>query len=296
MAELSRARTIEDLFNRLSRMRTPQGGEYGRRFRPRPTDIIIDTYAKAGTTWMQQIVHGLRSRGDMNFAEITEVVPWIELAGDLELDLDGEQTGQFRAFKSHSTWQEVGKGCRYICIIRDPKDIVISQYNFLNGWFLEPGSVSLETFVREFFLADFHRRGYLPHLLSWWPQREHQDVLFLCYENMRTDLVATVETVAEFAGISDRQAIDIAIRQSSFEFMSQHKNQFDDNLITRLRNRACGLPEDAISSKVKAGKVGDHKELLSEESHRLMDGAWKETVGKTLGYSDYGQLRAALGP
>ena len=75
MPELSRARSVEELFDRLDRMRTPEGGAYGRSFIPRPTDIIIDTYAKAGTTWMQQIVHGLRSGGDMNFAEITEVVP-----------------------------------------------------------------------------------------------------------------------------------------------------------------------------------------------------------------------------
>lgn len=36
-------------------------------FMPRPTDVIINTPPKTGTTWTQQLVHSLRSRGDMSF-------------------------------------------------------------------------------------------------------------------------------------------------------------------------------------------------------------------------------------
>jgi hypothetical protein len=36
-----------------------------RRFRPRPSDVIISPFAKCGTTWLQQIVHSLRTGGDM---------------------------------------------------------------------------------------------------------------------------------------------------------------------------------------------------------------------------------------
>jgi len=37
------------------------------------------TPPKCGTTWMQQIVHGLRTRGSMDFNEITRVVPFLYL-------------------------------------------------------------------------------------------------------------------------------------------------------------------------------------------------------------------------
>jgi hypothetical protein len=37
---------------------------------------------KEGTIWVQQICHQLRTGGDMEFEEISQVVPWIELARD----------------------------------------------------------------------------------------------------------------------------------------------------------------------------------------------------------------------
>ena len=58
----------------------------------------------------QQLVHQLRSKGDMSFDEITCVVPWIEIATDMGQDLDGDQEGYMpRAWKSHCSWQLVPK-------------------------------------------------------------------------------------------------------------------------------------------------------------------------------------------
>ena len=51
--------------------------------RPAAGDVLIVTSPKCGTTWVQQIVHQLRSRGSMDFEEISMVVPWIEMAHDL---------------------------------------------------------------------------------------------------------------------------------------------------------------------------------------------------------------------
>ena len=39
---------------------------------------------------MQQILYLLRSGGDMSFDEISDVIPYIEGAFDLEIDLEAE--------------------------------------------------------------------------------------------------------------------------------------------------------------------------------------------------------------
>eukprot|EP00968_Pinguiococcus_pyrenoidosus_P022004 scaffold2979_cov243-Pinguiococcus_pyrenoidosus.AAC.5 len=39
-------------------------------FVPRAGDVFVVTYPKCGTTWMMQIVHGLRSGGSMDFGEV----------------------------------------------------------------------------------------------------------------------------------------------------------------------------------------------------------------------------------
>ena len=49
-------------------------------YRPRPSDIVISPYGKCGTTWLQQTFHTLRTGGDMDFDDISRVVPWIETA------------------------------------------------------------------------------------------------------------------------------------------------------------------------------------------------------------------------
>ena len=45
---------------------------------PRPDDVFIATYSKTGTTVMQMLVEMLRSRGDTDFEEITQVQPWLD--------------------------------------------------------------------------------------------------------------------------------------------------------------------------------------------------------------------------
>lgn len=70
-------------------MSTPQemkqGLEYGLAFSPTPSDVIISPFGKYGTTWLQQVCHDLRTRGDMDFDDISRVVPWLETAHDPEL-------------------------------------------------------------------------------------------------------------------------------------------------------------------------------------------------------------------
>lgn len=76
---------IELMNQRMSRMQTKEGRETALRFVPRSSDIIVVTPAKCGTTWMTQIIHQLRSAGDMSFGDIDDVVPLINLAYDVGL-------------------------------------------------------------------------------------------------------------------------------------------------------------------------------------------------------------------
>jgi hypothetical protein len=89
-------RGVQLLKQRLSSFRTEQGRMLGLSFKPRPDDVFVVTSSKCGTTWMQQILHQLRSGGDMSFDEIDDVVPFIEMAYNTEINLDAEQHYQPR--------------------------------------------------------------------------------------------------------------------------------------------------------------------------------------------------------
>lgn len=143
-----RARNLEELEQLLPQLFTAESTERGLAFQPRPTDIIISPYAKCGTTWLQQIAHGLRSGGSMDFEEITVVTPWLEMAWDMGWDLTAEQVAEPRVFKSHVSWHHVPKGARYICSFRDPADAFVSFYRFFEGFMFEPGAIGIEEFFR----------------------------------------------------------------------------------------------------------------------------------------------------
>lgn len=293
--ELHRPRSIAELRERLSRMRTQEGNAYARAFRPRPTDVLIATYPKSGTTWMQQIVHGLRTGGDMNFGEITEVAPWIEMAHDMGIDLDADHVAEPRAFKTHSRGDEVPQGCRYIAVIRDPKDVAISFFHFFEGWMFETGSIALNDFVRDFVVPGSRSGRYWEHLLSWWKYRDRDDTLLLSFEDMKADLPGTVWRVAAFLQLDPTpETFDIATRQASIEFMKAHERQFDDHVLRAVREPVLALPPGGDSSKVRAGRVGDHRETLSPENVLLLDDIWRETIEATLGFASYDELRRAL--
>ena len=193
----------------------------------------------------------------MDFEEITLVVPWLELALDLGIDPDAPQVAEPRAFKSHLSWHEVPKGGRYITMVRDPGDVLVSMYYFHEGWRFEAGAITLEDYARNFFLAPERDRGYWKHVASWWPQRGREDVLMLSYESALADVPGTVRRIAGFIGCPlDGELLEIVVRQSSIGFMKAHGTRFDDHVLRAARNAANGLPPGGASSKLRSGPGG----------------------------------------
>jgi hypothetical protein len=130
---------------------------------------------------------------------------------------------------------------------------------------------------------------------TWRAQREQEEVLILCFEDMKRDLAGTVRQVARFMGVAADQALlDLVTRQSSFEFMRAHQRHFDDHLLREARNRACGLPPDATTTKVRTGRVGDHARELPASVVATMEALWREVIEARFGFRSYQALRAAV--
>jgi hypothetical protein len=293
---MPRPTTLEQLGDVLGRVFTREGREIGKRFRPRPSDVIISPFAKCGTTWTQHVVHGLRTGGDLGFEEISDVVPWIEMASDLGVDLDAPQVASPRAFKSHLSYYDVPKGARYVCPLRDPRDALVSVYRFFEGWLLEPGSVDLDAFVRwrcpPGEMANF---GYWHHLVSWWQRRHDPDVLLLCYEDMLLDLPSSVRAIAHFIGIdASAELVETVVRQSSREIMLAHRQRFDERRTRRLAHERAGIPLDGDSDKVTPGTSDADRYRPSPELLAELDEFWRSIVQAQTGLGSYAELRREL--
>lgn len=288
----TRPTTVAEMLERMENFATDEGWQRGLRYKPNPTDVFIVTPPKCGTTWMQQIVHGLRTRGSMEFDEITQVIPWINMAHDCGIDIDAPQVASPRVFKTHSTLKESPKGGKYIVVLRNPHDALISHYHFFEGFFFEKGTIDLETFSREYYIPG---QMIFRHILALWGRHNDKDVLALCYENMKADLPKTVERVAEFTGIAlDDELKEIVIRQSDIKFMQAHEDQFEDHIIRTKRGPAMKLPVDGKLSKVRDGQIGSAKLTLPEHLKQELDSIWKTEITPITGFNSYEDMRKAL--
>ena len=243
---------------------------------------------------LQQMFHALRTRGDMDFDDISRVVPWIELSPLLGIDLNSRQRAEPRGFKSHLSYRSVPKGARYVVSLRDPKDAFVSMFRFMEGWFLEPGAVPIEDFFEGWIKGHGPGEGIWDHLLRWWEVRDRKDVLLLSYQHVLRDPAGQVRRLANFAGIPlDEELLELTLEHSSRAFMLAHKDRFDDALMRGLSEDLGGLPGGSDSAKVRASTPSQDDGLPSAISVR-MDEIWAEKVAPELGFATFDELEAAL--
>ncbi len=290
----SRPTSVAELKETIVGMITEESQQRARAFTLQASDIVISPYGKCGTTFLQHVVHGLRTRGDMSFREISEVVPWLETAYDLGLDLDAPQPNP-RAYKSHMSWDDIPKGGRYIVSFRNPIDRFVSFYHFFEGWWFEPGSITFADFTIDFALDLGGNRSYWRHLKSWWAARNRTDVLLLCYEDMTIEIARTAKTVAEFCEIPlDDELLRIVEGQSTRDYMMSNRSKFNDRLMRERSEMMRGIPVDGDAHKVRSKNSSDREALVTEDVVKLLDELWQEEISTDLGFASYDDFRFAV--
>lgn len=205
---------------------------------PRPTDIIIATYPKAGTTLMQNLIYqvvvatGGSAAFDPDgtgFDDINQVAPWLDYGPEFGVM---ECPTNPRVFKTHSCADkfELDKS-KFVVCVRNPLKYPGS---FLDFW-LEPvlrEKITDEDVKREVFdefvqrhllgaqssnvssKKAFNRHGlWFNHVKDWiFPPR--QNVLVLFYEDVVTNIGITAKKIARFMGrsLSDDAAKQVVAR------------------------------------------------------------------------------------
>ena len=264
-------------------------------FQPRPTDVIISPAGKCGTTLLQQTFHTLRTHGDMDFDDISRVVPWIETSGTLGIDINAEQRSEPRGFKSHLGWEQVPKGAKYVVSLRDPKDAFVSEYRFMEGWFFEPGAISYAEMFAERKEELGKGRDHWSHLAGWWEQRDNPEVLLLSYEHMVDNPELNARRVAEFCGVPlNDELLALTIEHTSREFMLRYKDRFDDAMLRELSETKGGLPPGSDSAKVRAGGAEKRRLELPRAISQEFDDIWLRDVTSRIGFADFEALEVEL--
>ncbi len=245
----------------------------------RPDDIILATYAKSGTTWMQQIVGQLIFSGaeGMNLAVMS---PWMDLrVPPKEVKLAEVEAQAHRRFlKTHLPVDALvfSPEARYIYIGRDGRDMVWSLHNHHmtanDHWYgalnETPGRVGPpigrpNPDPRQYFLDWLAQDGqpfwsYWDNVRSWWALRDLPNVHFVHFQDLKDDLAGEIARIAAFLGIAhDAGTMARITDHCTFAHMKAHA---DD-----IAPLGGALWEGGGSSFIHKGTNGRWREALTAE-------------------------------
>jgi hypothetical protein len=270
-------------------------------FRPlenAPGDVFITSWGKSGTTMMQQMFHQIRmvaatGKGDMDFDDISRVVPWEDSAPLIDHDINGPQRASPRGYKSHREYERLPAGMRYVVTLRDPKETYCSFYRFFDGWHLERGALTLEEFYPLWLGGGPNGCDYFTHVLSWYARRGEPDTLLATYRGVVRDRSAMIRRLARFIGVDADDALIAEVdRMTTRAFMYAHKDRFDDAMVCAALERRIGVPADSDSTKVQ--EVASDAALLPPSIAAQIDALWAERVAPANGHADWSSLAAEV--
>lgn len=302
----NRHKVRDIIFSRLKKLLAEDEVAKGLNVQLEEDDVLLCAGPKCGTTWVQQILHGLRSSGSMNFEDINTVIPALELANLGGPHVNDRQCDRPRMFKTHAVCEKCPWVRKTIVLTRDPHDAALSLYYYFRNWIFEDGEITLDEFVDWFY---FHKTAahdtslnaiQMRHLVSWYPHRNDDNVLWLHYEDLKFDLRQCIRMISDFIGIGigNQKLLDLVERQASLDFMKQHSSKFDSHVLKLARNEVAGLPRLAGLSgnagKVRHGRVHESKETFSPESLKKLDERWNEIVQPVTGFDNYEDLRMRI--
>ncbi|PPD71600.1 hypothetical protein GOBAR_DD31506 [Gossypium barbadense] len=256
-------------------------------FNPRPTDIIVATSPKCGTTWLRALVFSIINRNSFDFsdhplrkANPRDLVQFLEanIRGDgSTASIDGLPSP--RLLSTHLPYSlfpecmtDDTSACRFVYICRDPKDVLVSKWHFANK--LRPKGVpplSLEEVFDLFCKGVSHYGPFWDHVLGYWKAslESPKKVLCLKYEDVKKEPLGCVRKVANFLGLpftpeeENQEIVEEIVKLCSFENMS---NQDVNKSDTRSQEKPI-----SNSDFFRKGEVGDWVNHLSPQMSEILD-------------------------
>jgi aryl sulfotransferase len=275
-------------------------------FRFRDDDIIVASYAKSGTTWVQQILGQLLFDGADDL-DVSEMSPWLDLrVPPKEVKLPAIEAQAHRRFlKTHLPVDALvfSPKAKYLYIARDGRDVVWSMYNHHvranEAWYgalndtpglvgprIEPPPDSVRQYFHDWLDRDGHPFWpFWENVLSWWEVRDLPNVLLLHYAALKADMPAEIRRIADFLSIEvGKERWPAILEHSSFEYMKAHAQKSAP---------AGGIFwEGGAQTFIHKGTNGRWHDVLDAEESR----AYENTAREKLGPECAGWLATGIGP
>lgn len=261
-----------------SDLHPPKSLRYYEEFTFRPDDILIITYPKSGTTWMQEIVPLIMSGGDPASIETLHNwarVPWLEES--LACTLNLEERPSPRMFSTHFQYDIMPPSFyevkpKVIYVMRNPKDVLTSAFHYyeITSFMVKPGPQS--EFLQKFLDGKVAFGSWFDHVKSWLSAEDKEHIMYISYEELSKDLKDSVTRIAQFLEKSlDTEVIEKIADRCLFKNMKKNK-----------MSNYSAVPKEFMdqtkSEFLRKGVAGDWKNLLTAEETEHFDAVYKDKM------------------
>ncbi len=248
-----------------------------------PDDTFLVSFPRSGNTWTRFLVCNLIDPDHpVNFRQLESRIPEIYDVTDRAL----RRFPRPRIIKSHESFDPRYK--KVIYIVRDPRDVVLSYYEFQLKRRVISEACTLEEFLPRFMESECEPKtgSWRDHVLSWMATRGGQkNFRLLKYEDMLANTQQESAKIALFLGLdSSPERIARAVALSSAERMrtleKQQSRQWKETRKTRQDKPF-----------VHKATAGGWKSALPQSCVEKIEAAWGDVM-RAVGY----ELAAAVQP
>ncbi|KAM4629925.1 sulfotransferase family 5A, member 1 [Polymixia lowei] len=281
MARLDVTETLHGI-SLSGHLHTQDSLQYALRFPFRDTDILIATYPKSGTTWMQEIVTLIRSRGDPHLSQTVQNwarAPWLEQYYSAAL-LEACPQGP-RVLTTHLPHHLLapalqGSKAKVVYVSRNPKDVVVSYYHFHKMARFLPEPTSFQDFLNGFLDGTLYYGSWFNHVKGWTSQTSTMDnMLHITYEDMLLDPRSSIERLSAFLQCPlVEEEMNSCLRHCSFSTMKGN-SMVNYTLVPQE------IMDHSKGSFLRKGKIGDWKNTFTVEQSHYFESVYSSRMQDT---------------
>jgi len=240
-----------------------------------PDDTFLVSFPRSGNTWTRFLVCNLMNPDDpVNFAQLESRIPEIYDVPDRNL----RAFPRPRIIKSHECFDPRYR--KIIYIVRDPRDVLVSYYEFQLKRRVVSDDCSLEQFLPRFMESEFEPKtgSWRDHVVSWTATRGgHRSFLLLRYEDLLADTQKESAKIASFLGLdSSPDRIARAVALSSADRMRELEKE-QSHQWKETRNTRQDKPF------IRKAAAGGWKSTLPERCVAQIESAWGDVM-RSMGY------------